>query len=633
MTNRTAIVVVGMHRSGTSALARVLSLLGAALPRNLNPAGLGNEIGHWEPEAAVRLNDQILDLAESPVNDVQGPAGEWLQRPEALVFVDRLADLIADEYGDDPLFVLKDPRIALLFPLWRVALGRLKIRCAAVVISRNPVEVALSLAKRQGVAGDWQSWPLERGGLLWLRYNLAAEEYTRGVDRAFCDYPKLLEDWRSVVRRLGDELNVTWPKSIPDAASEIDGFLSRDLRHHQEPEDLDHRHGVWSEWIAPIFSELRGATEGRGPDPAIFGAVKQSFSDIYTDIYTGIQSPPAQQPPSGRSRLRVMRRCRGRRKICLAGGLFWKPVQGDRAAVTALEAALAADIDVSIVDIGAFTEADENAFAAFAESHSFDIEFPDADDPPIEPSFLAATIRLLRYVRARHFDAILFQDQDGLGSANAVARRTGLTLDGISLAIVAAGSPDWIRQQQDGAPPSTLVTIGMEHLEKVALERSTARAIIAANSNALKGEIGRYVHSLQVALKERSRDAAEAARYANSLEDAVAQLRKANETAAEYARSLEQSRARIEEAAGDALKGEVGRYVRSLQVALEERSRSAEESARYASSLEETLAQLREANEAAAQYARSLEQSRAETEEYARTLEAELKKINSTVER
>src|SRR6185436_14358475 len=103
MTSRTAIVVVGMHRSGTSALARMLSLLGASLPRNLNPAGPGNEIGHWEPEAAVRLNDQILDLAESPVNDVQGPSGEWLQRPAAQAFIDRLKDLIVDEYGDDPL--------------------------------------------------------------------------------------------------------------------------------------------------------------------------------------------------------------------------------------------------------------------------------------------------------------------------------------------------------------------------------------------------------------------------------------------------------------------------------------------------------------------------------------------------
>jgi len=69
--------------------------------------------------------------------------------------------------------------------------------------------------------------------------------------------------------------------------------------------------------------------------------------------------------------------------------------------------------------------------------------------------------------------------------------------------------------------------------------------------------------------------------------------------------------------------------VRSLQAAFEERSRIASEAARYAKSLEETLARTREANEAAAEYARSLERSRAELETYARTLEAELRKIRT----
>ncbi|MFD1981322.1 hypothetical protein ACFSOZ_01190 [Mesorhizobium newzealandense] len=628
MTSRTAIVVVGMHRSGTSALARVLSFLGASLPRNLNPAGLGNVTGHWEPEGAVRLNDEILGLAETPENDVHGPSGEWLQGPAAQAFVDRLKDLITDEYGDDPLFVLKDPRISLLFPLWRAALAKLEIRCVAVVISRNPVEVALSLAKRQSLGGDWQSWPLERGGLLWLRYNLAVEEHTRDVDRVFCDYSSLLDDWRSVARRLGDELKIAWPKSIPDAAAEIDGFLSRELRHHQEPEDLDCRQGVWSAWIKPIFSELHGAAAGRTPDPAVFDAVKQSFDDVRA----GIQHPPPPQRSSGRPRPRVMRRGTGQRKLCFVGDLFWKPIQGGGAARAAVDAAMAADIDMSIVDIGAFTEADENAFADFAESHSFDIEYLDVDGPLIQPSLLASTIQLLRHLRAQHFDAILFQDQDGLGYASAVAKQTGMAFDGVSLAVVAAGSSDWIRQQ-NGEVPSSLVTIGIEHLEKMALERSTAQAIIAANSNALKGEVGRYVHSLQVTLEERSRSAEESARYANSLEETLVELREANEAAAEYARSLEQSRAQSDEATnGDALKGEVGRYVHSLQVTLEERSRSAEEAARYTSSLEETLGQLREANKAAVEYAKSLEQSRAQIEAYAKTLEAELEKINSATE-
>ena len=63
LTNRTAILICGMHRTGTSALTRVLSLLGAALPRNIYPPGTGNELGHWEPRDVVKLHDEMLNAA------------------------------------------------------------------------------------------------------------------------------------------------------------------------------------------------------------------------------------------------------------------------------------------------------------------------------------------------------------------------------------------------------------------------------------------------------------------------------------------------------------------------------------------------------------------------------------------
>ena len=44
-TQRRAVVVLGMHRSGTSALTRVVSLLGADLPSRLIPANVANEAG------------------------------------------------------------------------------------------------------------------------------------------------------------------------------------------------------------------------------------------------------------------------------------------------------------------------------------------------------------------------------------------------------------------------------------------------------------------------------------------------------------------------------------------------------------------------------------------------------------
>src|SRR5438046_10404908 len=67
---RRAFVVVGMHRSGTSAMTRTLSLLGAALPEHLMPAADSNPAGHWEPQSVTNLNDEILQALDSEWDDV-----------------------------------------------------------------------------------------------------------------------------------------------------------------------------------------------------------------------------------------------------------------------------------------------------------------------------------------------------------------------------------------------------------------------------------------------------------------------------------------------------------------------------------------------------------------------------------
>ena len=62
---RKALLVLGMHRAGTSALARVLALRGASLPENLLPANQGNVDGYWEPQGVVELNERIFDACDT----------------------------------------------------------------------------------------------------------------------------------------------------------------------------------------------------------------------------------------------------------------------------------------------------------------------------------------------------------------------------------------------------------------------------------------------------------------------------------------------------------------------------------------------------------------------------------------
>ena len=66
---RRCVLVFGMHRAGTSALARVLSLRGAELPGRVLPANTGNPTGYWEPESVVQFNDRLLEYFGVEWND------------------------------------------------------------------------------------------------------------------------------------------------------------------------------------------------------------------------------------------------------------------------------------------------------------------------------------------------------------------------------------------------------------------------------------------------------------------------------------------------------------------------------------------------------------------------------------
>ncbi len=213
-----ALVVLGMHRSGTSALARVLSLRGAALPRRLLPANAGNDKGYWEPERIVELNERILRCAGLAWNDAFAAEALAAAGPIAPGFLEEARAVVAEEYGDAPLIVLKDPRCTLLQAFWHEALAGLGIAMLPVVIARPPGEVVASLVRRDGGSAVG-------AGLLYVAYGTAAAR--TAPPAAFLTYAQLLDDWRGQTGRLAAELGFQWPALTPAAERDIDCFLGR----------------------------------------------------------------------------------------------------------------------------------------------------------------------------------------------------------------------------------------------------------------------------------------------------------------------------------------------------------------------------------------------------------------------
>ena len=247
---RTAVVVLGIYRSGTSAFARTLNLCGAALPDRLVAARLGmNPKGYWETEAVNHLDARLLQYLGGTWDRVDfdlptsGPIVEE--------FLTDARELLATEYGDAPLIVIKDPRICVVAPLWHRALSANGYRPAYVVPVRNPLEVARSLAAHGDKA-------VADGLALWLAYMQRIEAFVDSDNVAFAhaSYPQLLDDWRSVVQRIARRLALEL--DTQQRADEVDRFLEAGLRNQRATDaDLDlHHAGAPGEAIRAMHRRL-----------------------------------------------------------------------------------------------------------------------------------------------------------------------------------------------------------------------------------------------------------------------------------------------------------------------------------------------------------------------------------------
>lgn len=251
---RRALLVLGMHRSGTSALTRVLGLSGAALPRHKMAPAEDNMLGFWEPQPIVDAHDSFLRQAGTGWEAIADYPAAIFASDEAAACRESLAALVAHEYGDAPLFIVKDPRISRLMPLWRPVLGELGIAPRIVIMVRNPLEIAASLKARSG-------WSEHRALLVWLRYMLAAERDTRDLVRCFVGYGQLVRDWRATVGRLSDQLGIAFPERSRAMEQRIDGFIRPDLRHHRHRADTLLQRGDIADCVKQAYRCLSAATE------------------------------------------------------------------------------------------------------------------------------------------------------------------------------------------------------------------------------------------------------------------------------------------------------------------------------------------------------------------------------------
>lgn len=217
------LMVLGMHRSGTSVLARVLNLMGAYFgPEGISSgANRENPKGFWERRDVRALNDSVLHAVNCDWNRISNLDVGSLPEEVVEEFRSRAARLILELDAHRPWF-LKEPRLCLLLPLWRNLL-ELPV---CVHIFRHPVEVASSLATRNQM-------PVSVGLALWEAYVKSALTASKDLPCISVSHRQLMLDPASEVERLYSMLlehdvpNLRMPTSR-ELAAFIDPALYRE---------------------------------------------------------------------------------------------------------------------------------------------------------------------------------------------------------------------------------------------------------------------------------------------------------------------------------------------------------------------------------------------------------------------
>jgi hypothetical protein len=243
---RRAVLVLGMHRSGTSALGGVISALGVAGPKTLASPNEWNPRGYFESPRIFTAHDELLAAICSRWDDWRRLDPRQLDA-EAGRHRQAIKELLIDEFGDAPLIFLKDPRICRFVPFTLSILADLNISPVAVLIIRNPLEVAHSLQRRE-------RFSLSKSVLLWIRHVLDAEFDSRGMPRCFLSYEDILTDWRRQVERIAAQTGLGWPDRSDSSDIKIDDFLTADLRRERFSVDALADHPA----VVPLAGDVYG---------------------------------------------------------------------------------------------------------------------------------------------------------------------------------------------------------------------------------------------------------------------------------------------------------------------------------------------------------------------------------------
>jgi hypothetical protein len=223
-TSEGPICIIGMHRSGTSMVARLLNLCGLNLgsPEFLMDPNEANSSGYFEHKGFLKVNEALLAHFGGSWADPPRLGKGWEHDPALDILADEAKTLI-NTFAETSPWGWKEPRTTVLLSFWKSLLPNLRF----VICVRSPVEVARSLKERDGFS-------IGGGVSLWGQYMRAAIQETEECHRIFTCYEDYFSDPLGEINRVTQFCRLDGPGD----RSVVEEAISGDLRHHRN-ETLD----------------------------------------------------------------------------------------------------------------------------------------------------------------------------------------------------------------------------------------------------------------------------------------------------------------------------------------------------------------------------------------------------------
>lgn len=219
------VIILGMHRSGTSAVARVLNMMGAYLApeQQIMPPTSDNPKGYWERLDVMQLNDRILQAGNSDWQNVLHFDAQRISASNKKAFRHEINKLVCALDANRP-WMLKDPRLCITFPLWREHL-ELPI---CIHVYRNPLQVARSLHKRDGI-------PITAALAMWETHVITALNNSRGLPNIRLIESAFMHNPLDAVQYLKTKLEANGVDGLRiPKLPELTAFIDINLLHHTD---------------------------------------------------------------------------------------------------------------------------------------------------------------------------------------------------------------------------------------------------------------------------------------------------------------------------------------------------------------------------------------------------------------